>query len=253
MDKFIDLFSQGWVGSLIGIFGIIFAVYSYSKGKIKRDFAYLLSTRRVIGKDNFAAEDIEINIKGKSVKTLNNTIIKIRNNGNETINGQDIAGKDPIRFEVNSGEEIISATILNQTNLTNDISIKHSSNEPNILHIEFDYLDPGDGVAIEVLHTDNKDSHDIKGIIKGIKSFKNYTDNTIKKRSQVFVLWTVVVQTIMIIGLVERDSIEAISRTAQVIHTIIILVIALIILTLQFLMFKDSLKEMKFLRFINDK
>ncbi|GED04424.1 hypothetical protein [Bacillus atrophaeus] len=253
MDKFIDLFSQGWVGSLIGIIGIIFAVYSYSKGKIKRDFAYLLSTRRVVGKDNFAAKDIEINIKGKSIKTLDNTIIKIRNNGNETINGQDISAKDPIRFEVNSGEEIISATILNQTKLTNDISIKHSSNEPNILHIEFDYLDPGDGTAIEVLHTDNKGPHDIKGTIKGIKSFKNYTDNTIKKRSQVFVLWTVVVQTIMIFGLVERDSIEAISRTAQVIHSIIILVIALIILTLQFLMFKDSLKEMKFLRFIKDK
>ncbi|MCI3197645.1 hypothetical protein GXP75_18610 [Bacillus sp. HU-1818] len=257
MDKFIDLFSQGWVGSLIGIIGIIIGIfisfYFYTKGRIKRDFAYLLNTRRVVGKDNFAAEDIEINVKGKSVNTLDNTIIKIRNNGNQTINGQDISAKDPIRLEVSSGEEIITATILNQTKFTNDISIKHSANELNVLYIEFDYLDPGDGAAIEVLHTDNKGPHDIKGTIKGVKSFKNYTDNTIEKRSQVLILWTLLIQAIMIIGLVQRDSIEAISRSALVIHSIIMLVIALVMVILQLLIFKDSLKEMKFLRFLRDK
>lgn len=84
MEKFIDLFSQGWVGSLIWVIGIIIGIfisfYFYSKGKIKRDFAYLLNTRRVVGKDNFETEDIEITVKGKSVNKLVNTIIKIRNN-----------------------------------------------------------------------------------------------------------------------------------------------------------------------------
>ncbi|MCY8484294.1 hypothetical protein MOC97_02105 [Bacillus atrophaeus] len=257
MEKFMDFFSQGWVGSLIGIIGIIIGIfisfYFYSKGKIKRDFAYLLNTRRVVGKDNFAAEDVEITVKGKSVNTLDNTIIKIRNNGNQTINGQDISAKDPIRFEVSSGEEIISATILNQTKFTNDISIKHSANEFNVLYIEFDYLDPGDGAAIEVLHTDNKGPLDIKGTIKGVKSFKYYSGDVIKKRSHMLMWSTMVVQAMLIIGLIQRDYLGAMSRTTQVTHTIALIVMTLIMTILQLLMFKDSIKEMKLFRFISDK
>ncbi|QAW01710.1 hypothetical protein ES969_17640 [Bacillus subtilis] len=255
MEKFIDLFSQGWVGSLIGVIGIIIGIfisfYFYSKGKIKRDFAYLLNTRRVVGKDNFATEDIEITVKGKSVNKLVNTIIKIRNNGNQTINGQDTSVKDPIRFEVSSDEEIISASILNQTKFTNDISVKHNANELNILYIEFDYLDPGDGAAIEVLHTDNTGPHEIKGTIKGVNSFKNYTDNTLEKRTQTFILWTALIQGLMIAGIGSRDSIESVSRSAMLLYNIIMLVISLCMITISLLIFKDRIKEMKYLRFIN--
>ena len=57
----------------------------------------------------------------------------------------------------------------------------------------------------------------------------------------------------MIAGIGSRDSIESVSRSAMLLYNIIMLVISLCMITISLLIFKDRIKEMKYLRFINDK
>ncbi|MEC1268956.1 hypothetical protein P9C27_10465 [Bacillus vallismortis] len=170
-----NFFNQGWIGSLIGFIGILFALYSHYKNRKVNELTYTFKSERVVGKNNKAPEDIEIIFKGKSVERVTNTQMTVWNSGNVTIEGKNIVEKDPVRIEISEGQEIISATILEKSNDANDFNIKIDENNSNILEVKFDYLDSSDGAVIEILHTDNKNFYKLKGSIKGLKSFNSFS------------------------------------------------------------------------------
>jgi hypothetical protein len=166
MSYIFNFFNQGWVGSLIGLTGFIYAIFTYKKSKIGSRLVAQMKSGRVIGRNSSTPDEIEIFYKGNKVKRVIKTNIILWNSGTKTIFGSNIVGKDPLRIEVSPEEEIISFNILKSTKSANEITI--TGNSKNAVNINFNYLDSNDGASIEVFHTDNTLNPNIKGTIIGM-------------------------------------------------------------------------------------
>ncbi|MBL4282375.1 hypothetical protein [Vibrio fluvialis] len=172
MESIFNFFNQGWVGSLIGIVGVVFGIvgmfsYKFSKSTAKPSFQ--TSSLSLLGsRDDNLPEDVTVLYKGTKVERLSKSTIVIWNNGTEVLNGEDIVDSDPVRFSFPEGSNILSYNIVKITRDTNKVSLKKEEATENELYIQFSYLDPKDGATIEILH-DSEDSHPlVKGTIKGL-------------------------------------------------------------------------------------
>ncbi|WP_121642607.1 hypothetical protein [Bacillus vallismortis] len=226
----INIFNQGWVGTLIGLIGILLAFYFHKVSKKVNELTYTFKTERVVGKNNKTPEDIEIVFRGKPVERVTNTQITVWNSGNVTIEGKNIVEKDPLRILISEGQEIISATILEKSRDANDFIIKTDENNPHILEVEFDYLDAQDGAVIEILHTDNENSFELKGSIKGLKSFNLFTRNNKTSRLIPFTLLNTMVVAVLlnIIILYQKEPVDNDYSFLTVVFSSISLILSII-------------------------
>lgn len=153
-------------GLIFGIIGIILAIVFYFKGKKSKKPYYLMKSFNIIS-DNFGnrIEDIEILFKGQKIKDLTVTKIVIWNSGNETINKSDIP--ETTKFGIGAKEEIkiYDIEIIENTDTANNITL--INHEQKYL-IDFDFIDPNQGIIIKVTHS-GKSSEDIivDGRVKG--------------------------------------------------------------------------------------
>lgn len=188
-DAFI-FFNQGWVGSLIGIVGTILGIIGIFSYKISRSSAepmYQKCCLRLLGReeDNLPKE-VTVLFKGKEVDRLSKTTLILWNHGTEILDGKDVVSSDPITITFDGDDNILSYKILKKTKKTNKIDFV--KNEQHILHMSFEYLDPGDGIILEILHDSEKRYPEITGAIKGlpkgfIDSGKVYSNKQYKAHS----------------------------------------------------------------------
>jgi len=176
----LNIFNQGWVGSLFGFFGLcvgVFGLYFFFKSRIGPRPACVMKSIRLIGKEEQELpSDIKILYQGKEVPRLTLTRIWIWNSGTETIRGNQIVEDDPFRFAFNKLDRILIANVAAITRSVNKFSITIPTGSEHEGLIAFDFIDPRDGIRIEILHT-SKDRYPeilgtIRGIPKGIKQFK---------------------------------------------------------------------------------
>lgn len=174
IQQLFNIFNQGWVGSLIGFVGLVIGIvgiFSYKISKSSGKPALQKYSLKIIGKEDTEVEDdIEILYKGTKVNRLTKTIIVFWNNGTETIDGKDVVVTDPISFSFSDDEKIISQKIIRNTRNVNNPKLSTPVGIVNSAILNFDFLDPNDGVTIEFLHTDTKRYPKVSGTIKGVPS-----------------------------------------------------------------------------------
>lgn len=172
MQECFNFFNQGWVGSLIGIIGIILGVigiFSYKVSKSTARPSYQKSSLRLLGKnESNLPSDVTVLFKGKEVERLCKTTLILWNNGTEVLNKEDVVDSDPLKISFNSGDNILSIKILKTTKDVNNIKVLRDELNSHLLHFKFNYLDPGDGIAIELLHDSKMRYPTISGTIKGL-------------------------------------------------------------------------------------
>jgi hypothetical protein len=113
-------------------------------------------------------EEVEITFKGKSVIQLTMTHIILWNSGKAMLEGKNIVTDDPLRLEFNKPAEILRARVLKSTRESNKFKVEINPSSSNVVVCSFDYLDPGDGVVIELLHTVDDRFPKIMGTIRGV-------------------------------------------------------------------------------------
>ena len=169
MESIKTILSQGWIGSLIGLIGLIAAILFYRTSRINARLCFQVQALRLIGREYQALPDeIEILYKGNKVDRLTKVNIVIWNSGKATLDGNNLIKEDPVRFEVNKDERILSANVLKTTRKYIDFKAFVNTKAENQLLCSFEYLDPGDGAVIELLHTDTKMYPIEKGTIKSL-------------------------------------------------------------------------------------
>lgn len=162
--------------SLIGLFSFVLSIIFYFKSKRVKKLSYIVRNFNVIDDSVSKIEDLGVTYKGMEVKSLSVSKFGIWNEGNETINGTDLVKNDRLRIAVTKGVEILDWKVISHTKLANDIIIEGIPDSENIA-IEFEYLDPNDGILLQVYHTGiNKTDIYLDGSIKGITKFVNHID-----------------------------------------------------------------------------
>jgi hypothetical protein len=115
-----NLLSPGWVGSAIGLAGILVAVITYRRsleGAKPVCIARSLSLLNVKGQ--MLPNDIEVRFSGSPVERLTKTELIVCNSGRRFLNGNDIVADDPIRFVFGGTGAILSANVSRTTKITN--------------------------------------------------------------------------------------------------------------------------------------
>lgn len=185
---FKNILNQGWFGAIVGLVGIIYAVYTTKKNKIGPRLVYQWESLKIIGKNEVTPEEIEIFFKGIKVPRVIKTTIIIWNSGTKTIHGENIVKNDSLRLEFENEQKIIGASILLRTKEVNEFEISTNADKKNILNINFEYLDPQDGVTIEILHTDVNRYPNFLGTVKGMPVGPKNWSNKSNGKSTAFLL-----------------------------------------------------------------
>jgi len=165
----------GIVGIAVAVIGIVFAFIFYRCSRIGAQPVYQLETLNLIGKDPTIPEDVEILFKGKSVSQLTKTHIILWNTGKSMLEGKNIVAEDPLRLEFSEPVELLRVSILKRTRELNKFTANIKQGSPNTAICNFDYLEPKDGVLIELLHTAKESYPQVKGTIRGVpKGVQNW-------------------------------------------------------------------------------
>ena len=153
-----------------------------------------------------------VTFKGSVVERLTKTILIFWNNGTEVIDGKDIVASDPIEIAFYSGDNILSYRILKRTKDANKVIVDKSWLSDNALLLSLDYLDPNDGVVLEIIHDSEEKYPKITGTIKGLP--KGFVDQgevyeneatKIRKRRRMYSLTIAMGLAMLIIGFVPSD------------------------------------------------
>lgn len=169
MDALKQIFGAGWVGSLISFAGLIAALILYRASRIGGRPVYQVRVLRLLSRmQQELPIEIEVFYKGSSVTRLTRVQIAFWNSGNSIIRGADIVADDPLRFVFDADGVALTSVVEKSTRCTNKFQVKISADRPNEVLCAFDYLDPGDGAKIDVLHTGSRGSPECLGTIRGI-------------------------------------------------------------------------------------
>lgn len=160
-------FSSGWFGSLIGLVGILLSLYFYFKDKIGNRLDYQMAELKILDHKNYTV-GMEVKYFDKPIAKLVKTQIVIWNSGHKTIDGNNIVTSDPLRFIFDSSEVLSCNVMYFSRAINNCIAIK-DEHSVNAIKFNFDFLDPKDGMVIEILHTGEEVYPKFQGSIKGMK------------------------------------------------------------------------------------
>ncbi len=163
-------FNQGWVGSFIGIFGIILAIYFYVKSQRSIRLSAQISRLTIIGQHvTNVPQDVKITYKGGEIQQLSKTNVILWNDGTETINGTSIVESAPICIFFDKKTTILRSQIVKESRKVNNAHSNLIDGDSKKVKVTFDFLDPKDGINIEILH-DSKSIPQISGTVRGLPS-----------------------------------------------------------------------------------
>lgn len=165
---------EAWINTLIGVIiglvGLVAAFLFYRLSRVGSRLVYQSRAVELIGKVKPALpEEVEILYKKKSVPRLMRTHIILWNSGKATLNGEDIVQDDKLRLEFSKDTQVLRVHALKETRKkVNKFTAEVNPDHPNKVIFSFAYLDEGDGVTLEILHTDKEGYPKVQGNIRGL-------------------------------------------------------------------------------------
>lgn len=159
------LLSENWLGTSIGLVGLVFGVYTYATSRRASRVSWRYSAVRLVGAHAQLGTKLAVSYDGASVPRLTLSKVFIWNSGTETIRRADIADHDRVRIQLGDDAHLLNATVEKSVRPVNAVTVESSAAGA---FIDFDFLDPGDGVRISLLHTGDKIKPQLAGTLKGM-------------------------------------------------------------------------------------
>lgn len=103
--------------------------------------------------DNIGSGSVTLQCNGTKIDTLTKTSIMFWNSGRKCITKDEILGEQCLKIEFPQNVEIFDCKNIQNNEKTNNI---HVFNNDNFVIVEFNYLKPGNGAIIDILHNSNR-------------------------------------------------------------------------------------------------
>lgn len=169
LEKILDALAPGWVGSLIGITGIVAAVATYLLTRRRMIIAYRTRGAQLLGTvEAELPSEVTVHYRGKDVPRLTRSIVVFWNDGERTINYADVVHSDPLRLDAGDGAEILSTSLVKSSRDVIQLGCHANPNCPHEALLSFEFLDAKDGGVIEILHTGKRRHLKLLGTVRGM-------------------------------------------------------------------------------------
>jgi hypothetical protein len=169
MSDALRFLTEGWFGAVVGIIGIALGVIFFVKSQRRAKLAYQYNEVTLIGGTEAAfPAEVEVRFNGVAVPRITASTLFFWNSGQRTIRGEEIVASDPLRVQFAQETLVLKSSILKATREVNGVRAESISSEAHKVQITFDFLDPGDGVALEILHSGGGSQFKVLGTIRGI-------------------------------------------------------------------------------------
>ena len=173
MQEFISFLNQGWVGTIIGTAGLALALLIYWRSRISGIIAFQSRNVSMIGGGDavFPAE-VEVRYRGAPVPGITSSTVWIWNAGKKTVRGTEIVAHDPLELRFRG--EVLNVRIRKVSRQVLRIIADTSGEGRRTVCCGFEFLDPGDGCIVEVLHTGPDEAPECTGTIIGLPKGPQY-------------------------------------------------------------------------------
>lgn len=154
----------GFVGTLFGIIGVVLSITLYIRSRRLRRPTYYIRSIRWFDGNEVPHNELTLMFRGHPISGFTITHIAFWNGGNEMFRASDFAQSSPLRLHIPDNFELFDVRIAAST--STEIGVKLNgpmalpAGVPKEIPIQFDYLDPGDGFKLQVIH----DGHPSQGI-----------------------------------------------------------------------------------------
>jgi len=122
VNEFKEILNESWIGTVIGIVGIVIGVILAYSFKPRSRLAAQTNTLGLLGPNAVLPTEIEFLFRGTKVSNVAMSRIAIWNIGNTTIKGDQIVGGDPLRIVTSEGSSVLETTIRHCTRQVNGVS-----------------------------------------------------------------------------------------------------------------------------------
>lgn len=161
--------------ALCSIFSLVFAIYTWIVGRKRKEISIDYLSNAIIKQGKTPIEKLNIEFDGKQIQDLMATTYYIWNSGNEVINKEDVVGKT-LKIECEP-EVLLDTQVIIQSDESNNFVVANIAS--NSIELGFDYMDSGEGVRLQILHTNLADDLFLNCKLKGGNPIRNC--NKIKK------------------------------------------------------------------------
>src|SRR5690606_3108438 len=118
--------------------------------------AFTSQTNSVLGEEDVPApEGVEILYLGQRVENLARSVLTVWNNGNVTIDRSQLVAMKPIGIHFSKAQKILDFRIVKASRAESNFKLEKHTDEHagDSLRIDFDFVEPNEGILLEMLHT----------------------------------------------------------------------------------------------------
>ena len=192
MQDIISILNQGWIGVVIGVLSLIL----YWRSRLSGILAVKSREVSMIGgEDSIFPREVEVRYRGNPVSRLTSSTVWIWNAGKKTLREEDLTARDPLRLHFSGS--ILNVKIRRTSRPVAQMSAARSENDSQTVLLGFEFLDPSDGLVVQVLHSGSDEHPECLGTIIGPPkaprywghAWGGYTDSIRKFRIAKAILW----------------------------------------------------------------
>ena len=154
------------------VISFLYAFYVRHVDKKKKEISYISNSYKVIEGGQCSIPALELKYKDRTIENLAITKYAIWNSGNDLINNVDIVNDKPLQIFTTDKENsiILDANIILENEETNKFDIAEITEE--FIKLKFDYIEPKNGIILQIIHSGISANLSLDCKIKGGKSIK---------------------------------------------------------------------------------
>ena len=190
LQNLIEFLNQGWVGATIGTLSLAAALLIWWRSRIGPIIAYQSRQLSLVGQDSsIFPPEVVVHYKGNVVPRITSSTVVIWNAGRKTVRSTDIVSRDRIRLVFPS--RVLNVRVIKTSRSV--IAISSNVKSDTAVEFGFEFLDPGDGGVIEVLHSGEPQAPICRGTVIGMPKGPQYWGHAWSTSSRRFIYFAFLV------------------------------------------------------------
>ena len=154
---------------VVTIISLVIALLSYYMPRNRKKLQYQTASVRYFEEDDYTLpSEVEMSFRGKRVTRLAKSMLIVWSGGTDVLRGEDIVKQDPLTIKLKGTGKILSYSIVGVTSQGNRVLANKRTDSQSDILLTYDYLNPGDGAVIQVMHDSKQRDLFLVGASKGL-------------------------------------------------------------------------------------